>query len=99
MPPQGKNTVTVVIEMENPNDRVSSLVVHQSPECSKSPYEFFVDQRVPQVSSDWVRVRSCSSSESMDLHTTCAMDLKGPRQIRLTFIAKPSVGISFLIIY
>ena len=97
-PQKGQNYISITIELNNAQDNLSGLILYQSSGCGDFPQQFFVEQRIPQV-TDWVTAGTCMTASLGDDVSVCKVDLRGPRQLRIKFITLKPIGLSRLLLY
>lgn len=97
-PSGGSENITIIIELVNPQDKILGLIISQSDNCGNPPLKYFIEQRIPKV-SDWVTAASCTTTSDNEKSSTCRMDLRGPRQLRITFNTTKPIALSQLTIY
>lgn len=95
MPRGGQQSITITIELSDPKDRVSRIILTQKKGCGDAPLKFYIDQRVPGLTS-WSRVGSCETTTQDRNNSTCRLDLSGPRQLRISINNLKSTGLSCL---
>nr|WP_321467677.1 hypothetical protein [uncultured Desulfobulbus sp.] len=95
-PAGGKKTVSITIELEDNNEKISEIILKNQNNCGKDYQKYSIDQRISD-SSDWDRVVTCESiSDKFKPSKKCNMDLNGPRQLRITCVTNSKVGFSEL---
>lgn len=98
-PQGGQKSVSITIELSDPHDRIAGITLLQGLNCGNPPQQFFVDQRVSET-ADWNRAATCStlSGKIKNDSSACMIDLRGPRQLRISFIDRRPINILNLIL-
>ncbi len=89
----GDESVELVIRASDFLTGVRRLSIFHAAGCSDAPVRFSVDQRVPG-SAQWVRERDCETVTGINSPSQCFMDLRMPRELRITFPTNKAISLS-----
>ena len=91
---QGEHrSMSVTLEVNEFKKKIRGIAVVQKKGCGESPIRFFVDQRVSS-STSWSRAVTCKTVKSIESNSNCYLDLRGPRQLRISFYDQSEIGIN-----
>lgn len=94
-PRQGEAHIRIVIEV---GDRpIKGLALVRDPACGAAASNFAIDQRRGE-GAEWSHLRRCDSTAAKGAATACPLDLRGPRQLRLTILASGITGLAGLVL-
>jgi len=95
-PPAGERHIELLIEAKAEMKALRGIALNHSASCGGEQVSFSVDQRT-NSDNNWVRVRDCVSTATSV--NNCHMDLRTPRQIRLTIGSVDAVSFSHILLY
>lgn len=95
-PPVGETHVELLLETTPTVQVVRGVSLVQAEPCATEPVTYSVDQR-PNTDSHWVRVGECESTETAA--NNCPMDLRAPRQLKISIGPVKQTSISALQLY
>lgn len=90
-PHGGKASISVLIELADPHDRISGLGLVAGKDCQPEILDFQVHARTAMAAS-WSYIRPCRTAMRTD-EDRCDLDLAGPRQIRVTLPVRGPLGV------
>ncbi|MCF3936401.1 hypothetical protein L1787_23695 [Acuticoccus sp. M5D2P5] len=93
-PRGGERSVSLYLALEAGN-AARDLTVEQAPGCGEAPLPFVVEQRA-RPSDNWSVHRDCETVATLPEQAGCALDLRGPRQIRVRISGRSVIGLSRL---
>jgi hypothetical protein len=94
-PRAGEAQVRIVFEATERDRPIKGLALVHAHECGDAADSFAIDQR-PDQSAEWAYQRRCPMVLAAEAATACPLDLRGPRQFRLTIPATGPIGIAGL---
>lgn len=101
VPDGGKRAVHVTIEMVDSNQKLSNITLIAKRKADEGQLEYFVDQRISGISRDWTRKATCIAEAVGEIENAkiCHIDLRGPRQLRLTIPTRGPILLNSLTLH
>lgn len=97
-PRGGQSAVRVVISLDDPADSIGGVSVVQSEGCGAAPQSLTVEQRIGPDAA-WSVAMDCETTRRLGEAAACPLDLRGPRQLRISLRGRGTMGVNELRLY